>query len=70
MSRDHYNGVPRPTLNFNILDAGVTKLPQYSSAGRPAANTVPIGTAIFNTDDSAPNYSDGAAWRDSNGSLT
>jgi hypothetical protein len=42
----------------------------YSNTTRPEANTLPAGTAIFNTDDNAPNWTDGAAWRDANGELT
>lgn len=35
----------------------------YTNASRPAATAVAVGTHIYNTDDNAANYSDGAAWR-------
>jgi hypothetical protein len=44
--------------------------PSYSNATRPAANTVPVFTSIWNTDDNAPNWSDGANWRDAAGLVT
>ena len=45
-------------------------LPSYSNATRPAATTIPARTAIWNTDDSAENFSDGTNWRDNAGNLT
>lgn len=42
----------------------------YSDASRPAAGDVPAFTFIWNTDDNAPNWSDGAAWRDAAGLVT
>lgn len=42
----------------------------YSNAGRPAATAYAAGSAIWNTDDNAPNYSDGTNWRDAAGSTT
>jgi hypothetical protein len=42
----------------------------YSDATRPAANTVPAFTAIWNTDDNHLNWSDGVNWRDATGVLT
>lgn len=44
--------------------------PSYDDAGRPAATTVPLFSAIWNTDDGAPNYSDGTNWVDSAGVTT
>lgn len=44
--------------------------PSYTNATRPAPATVPAFTFIFNTDDAAPNWSDGAAWRDAAGTIT
>jgi hypothetical protein len=43
---------------------------QYSNLTRPAATIFPVGSWIFNTDDNAPNYSDGTVWRDANGDET
>lgn len=45
-------------------------LASYTNATRPAASAVPLYSAIFNTDDNAPNYSDGTNWRDATGSIT
>jgi hypothetical protein len=43
----------------------------YSNITRPNASTVPKGTEIFNSDDNAPNYSDGVAhWYDASGNIT
>ncbi len=48
---------------------GARDLAVFSNATRPA-QPVSVGTAIFNTDDNAPNYSDGTNWRDASGALT
>lgn len=45
-------------------------LKAYSNATRPAANTVPMFTAIWNTNDNAANWSDGTDWRDNAGIIT
>ena len=42
----------------------------FTNATRPVATSVPIGTMIFNTSDSAPNWSDGTDWRDAAGNIT
>jgi hypothetical protein len=42
----------------------------YSNATRPAANTFTAGMQIWNTDDNAPNFSDGTNWRDAAGLVT
>lgn len=39
----------------------------YTTAGRPAATAVPIGTMIYNTTTSIPNWSDGTNWKDAAG---
>lgn len=44
--------------------------PSYSDGTRPAATAVPAFTFIFNTDDAAPNWSDGTIWRDAAGVAT
>lgn len=46
------------------------KDPSFSDGSRPAANTVPVGGRIYNTGDAAPNFSDGANWRDAAGVIT
>lgn len=56
---------------LNADDNGVkVKLPVYSNDNRPPASYFAVGVAIFNSDDNAPNYSDGADWRDALGNLT
>lgn len=42
----------------------------FSDATRPAAGAFAIGTYIWNTGDNAPNFSDGANWRDAAGTIT
>lgn len=42
----------------------------FTNADRPDAATLPPGTQIWNSDDKAPQWSDGTAWRDSSGTLT
>ena len=42
----------------------------FDNTSRPDPATQLTGQQIFNTDDNAPNYSDGADWRDSDGTLT
>lgn len=49
---------------------GLVPTPNYTNATRPAANTVPAGMQIFNTDDGAPNWSNGTDWVDALGNLT
>ena len=47
-----------------------TVLEVFTNGTRPDAGTVAAGTMIFNSDDNAPNVSDGASWRDMAGVLT
>lgn len=42
----------------------------YSNTTRPSAALFPAGFQIWNTDDNAPNFSDGTNWRDAVGILT
>lgn len=42
----------------------------YSNATRPDASNVPAGHMIWNSDDLAPNFSDGTEWRDAFGAST
>jgi len=42
----------------------------YNDTTRLAATSFAAGTWIWNTDDNAPNWSDGTNWRDSDGNLT
>ena len=52
------------------LEAGAGMPAVYSNTTRPPANTVPVGRMIFNTDDDAPNWSNGTDWLDASGHLT
>lgn len=66
------DGAGKPTLKSILTDA-VAALPGgsvYSNATRPAANTFTAGMMIWNTDDNAPNFSDGTDWRDAAGNIT
>lgn len=42
-------------------------LPNYTTAGRPAATSVPAGYGIYNTTTGIPNYSTGLIWQDAAG---
>lgn len=42
----------------------------FTNLNRPNANTFRPGGKIWNSDDNAPNYSDGTAWRDAVGTPT
>lgn len=44
--------------------------PAYDNTTRPNASTLPAGSMIFNTDDGAPNWSNGTIWVDATGSHT
>ena len=44
--------------------------PVYTNATRPAASSVDEGGMIYNSDDNAPNFSDGTNWRDAAGNIT
>lgn len=37
---------------------------------RPEPGDVAVGTWVWNTDDNAPNWSDGTNWRDAQGNIT
>lgn len=66
------DGSGKPALPDILTDA-VAALPGgrvFTNASRPAANTFTAGMQIWNTDDNAPNWSDGTAWRDGAGLVT
>ena len=42
----------------------------YTDGTRPSAAAMPAGAMIYNTTDNAPNFSDGANWRDAMGTIT
>ena len=64
---DLNNGKFRETV-FNA--PALLHIRVYSNATRPSATLYPAGFMIWNTSDSAPNYSDGTDWRDAVGVLT
>ncbi len=47
-----------------------SRVSAYSNAARPDPSSVASGTVIFNSDDNAPNWSDGVTWRNSAGVST
>ena len=54
-------------------DAGLSfgpTTPSYDNIDRPAANLVPVFMSIWNTDERAPEWSDGTNWRDVQGNIT
>jgi hypothetical protein len=50
--------------------AGSVVFPSYTDSSRPAATAVQAGTAIWNTDDGFPNWSNGTNWVISDGTTT
>jgi hypothetical protein len=80
-SIDSSNGKRRLSDMLTALDNAATNLGPFSNATRPlvladwqSLNFAAIpakGTVhIFNTNDNAPNWWDGAAWRDAMGNIT
>jgi hypothetical protein len=57
------------TFTTNGATDNVT-LRVYTNATRPSAASVRRGFQIWNSDDNAPNYSDGSSWRDAAGNVT
>lgn len=49
---------------IDSIGAGV-----YTTAARPAANTVPIGSKYYDTSLHKPLWSDGVNWRDAMGTV-
>lgn len=47
----------------------VYRIAVYTDATRPSANAVPAGSMIYNSGTSKVNVSDGAVWRDANGTV-
>ena len=63
------------TLSFaesatDDVEIGYMKITEHSNADRPAASSVPVATMIWNSDDKAPNFSNGTNWIDANGNVT
>lgn len=64
-------GVARWTLIHSTHVFGAPVLPTFSNSTRPSPTDLAAGTPIYNTDDTAPNYADGAGnWRSAAGALT
>jgi len=54
---------------YQVVDvANPDKLPSYTTAGRPAAASVPLST-IWNSTTGIPNFSNGVAWVDAAGAV-
>lgn len=52
-------------INTLVLKQMIT----YTTAGRPNAPDVPVGSYFFNTTTNIPNFSDGTNWRDAAGTI-
>lgn len=57
-------------MDFATIIRSQTKTGIYANATRPAASSLKLGTQIWNSDDNAPNFSDGTNWRDATGVIT
>jgi hypothetical protein len=66
-----YSGYPTIDLeNIAVVDRVRMFILSYTNSSRPAASGITAGTAIWNTDDDAPQWSDGTNWRDGMGNIT
>jgi hypothetical protein len=54
----------------NLTVGAVASVKIFTNANRSAATGFPSGTLVWNSDDNAPNFSDGVDWRDAVGNLT
>jgi hypothetical protein len=55
---------------YQVIDvSNPNKLKAYTTAGRPVSTTMPVSSAIWNTDTDIPNFADGAVWRDAAGAV-
>ncbi len=71
VSTDNFTG--GKDLTNGVLAGLLQRVPvgaEFTNATRPDPTTVLVGTMIFNTDDNAPNWGDGAEWRDAAGNIT
>lgn len=57
-------------ITGDVRVSGFIGAPIYTNSTRPAAASWPKGTFFWNSDDNAPNYSDGTNWRDAAGNIT
>jgi hypothetical protein len=57
-------------LTPGLYCASPIPLQIFSNTNRPLASAVDMGTMIFNSDDGAPNWSNGTNWIDSSGEET
>jgi hypothetical protein len=65
------SGNIRKFVNDGKLVANMFSQPdQVTNLSRPPASEYPAGTSVWNSDDAAPNFSDGTDWRDAAGNLT
>ena len=71
VTMENMAGLPFGSPWMVVAEAGKpTSLPPFSDATRPSPFSTPVGYAIFNTDDNAPNFCDGSSWRDALGMVT
>ena len=65
------SGFIAQAVDAGLLTAKMFLQPDtFSNGTRPAASGYPVGAMVWNTDDNAPNFSDGTNWRDASGGLT
>lgn len=58
-----YEGVISQFVKAGLITATLFFIPEsYTTAGLPPASNYPAGAFVWNTTDSAPNWSDGASW--------
>lgn len=62
----------RGNFLYEVLSTILRRMPlrSYNDTTRGLASNFTVGAMIFNTDDSAPNWSDGTHWRDAMGHET
>jgi pentose-5-phosphate-3-epimerase len=61
-------GKTNPSTKLDV--DGPIAMKTYTNSNRPSASSLAAGTMIYNTDDHAPNFSDGTNWRDAVGNIT
>ena len=61
-------GKTNPSTKLDV--DGPIAMKTYTNANRPSASSLAAGTMIYNTNDNAPNFSDGTNWRDAVGNIT
>jgi hypothetical protein len=57
------------TIETNINTLTLNSLITYTTANRPDAKNVTVGSCFFNTTTNIPNFSDGTNWRNAAGTI-